>query len=206
MVEIAVIGGSGFSTFKKRGVLFLNRHGKNIPPHKINHKKNISFLKKKGIKIIIGINSVGSLKKKIKVGTIVIPNDYINLKNIHTYCDIKAKHITPGLDQGLRKKIIASAKKSKIKILPKATYIQTIGPRFETKAEVNMIKNFADIVGMTMANEATLAKELNIKYASICVVDNYANGIADKKISIKDIIKNQDKNRKKIIRLLGAVL
>ncbi|MFC1690644.1 MTAP family purine nucleoside phosphorylase [Nanoarchaeota archaeon] len=206
MPKIAIIGGSGFKDFKKKGVIFLKRHGKNIPPHKINHKKNISYLKKKGVKTIIGINSVGSLKRRIKPGSIVIPHDYINLKNIQTYYDLKAKHITPGLDEDLRGKIIKASKKIKLRTINRSVYIQTLGPRFETKAEINMIKKYADIVGMTLANEATLAKELGLKYACICSVDNYANGITKRKISEKDIKKAQKENKNKVKLLLDAVL
>lgn len=206
MPKIAVIGGSGLKQFKKKGIMFLQRHGKYTPPHRINHKRNILSLKKKGVKTIIGINSVGSLKKSIKPGCIVIPHDYINLRNIQTYYDIKAKHVTPCLSGYLRKRIINAAKKAKIKTINKGVYIQTIGPRLETKAEIGFIKDFADIVGMTMANEATLANELNIRYASICSVDNYAHGISKEKLSFKKIKENQKKNRKNIARLLSEII
>jgi len=58
------------------------------------------------------------------------------------------------------------------------TYVQTLGPRFETKAEVRYLAQLGDIVGMTGADEATLCKEAGLPYASICMVDNYANGAA----------------------------
>jgi 5'-methylthioadenosine phosphorylase len=217
MNKTAIIGGSGFKNFKKKGVVFLQRHaplnskylakdGKNKPPHKINHKKNMLSLKKRGVNTIIGICSVGSLKLKIKPGSIVVPHDYINIKNIQTYHDLKVKHITPSLDKVLRKKIIDAAQKNHLPIIKKGIYIQTIGPRLETKAEINMIKKFADIVGMTMGTEATLAQELGIKYAAICSVDNYANGIIKKPLSFKTIKKEQAKNRKKIMKLLDAIL
>ncbi|MBC8501260.1 MAG: MTAP family purine nucleoside phosphorylase [DPANN group archaeon] len=206
MGEIAIIGGSGFKDFEKQGVVFLQRHGKNIPPHKVDHKANLLSLKNKGVDTVIGICSVGSLKLGISPGSIVIPNDYINLKNIQTYHDLKAAHITPALNEELRQKIITAAKKISMTVVESGIYIQTIGPRLETKAEINMIKNYADIVGMTMANEATLAKELGIKYAAICSVDNYANGITKKRLTIEEIKKAQDKNKEKILRLLEAVL
>jgi len=126
MPKIAVIGGSGFSDFSKNEVIFLQRHGKDIPPHKINHKENILSLKKKGAEIIIGINSVGSLKKKIKPGSVVIPDDYINLKNIQTYYNIEVRHITPGLDEEIRKKIIAAACEINLKVVESGVYIQAI--------------------------------------------------------------------------------
>ena len=206
MPKIAVIGGSGFSDFNKQGVIFLQRHGKDIPPHKINHKENILLLKKKGAEIIIGINSVGSLKKEIKPGSVIIPDDYINLKDIQTYYDLEVRHITPGLDEEIRKKIIAAADEISLKVVESGIYIQAIGPRLETKAEINMIKNYADVVGMTMANEATLAKELGLKYASICSVDNYANGITEEQVTFEDIKTAQKENKEKIERLLNKLI
>ncbi|NQU98706.1 MTAP family purine nucleoside phosphorylase [Candidatus Woesearchaeota archaeon] len=205
MGEIAVIGGSGFKDFGKQGAVFLQRHGEGIPPHKIDHKANLLSLKEKGVDKVIGVCSVGSLKLDIPPGSIVIPHDYINLTNMQTYNDLEAVHITPSLDEELRNKIIEAAKKG-ISIVNKGVYIQTTGPRLETKAEINMIKNYADIVGMTMANEATLAKELGMKYAAICSVDNFANGLTDEEISIENVNKNQEKNKEKILKLLEAVL
>ena len=206
MSKIAIISGSIISNFKKKGVIFLNRHQGDKPPHKINHKNNILSLKKKGVETIIGVCSVGSLKKSIKPGSIVIPNDYINFFNIQTFYDNEIKHITPSLDENLRKKIIKTAKKAGIKIFNKGVYFQTIGPRLETKAEINMIKHYADIVGMTMANEADLAKELGVKYAAICSADNYANGISEEKLNFAEIKKMQKRNKAKIIKLINNLL
>ncbi len=59
------------------------------------------------------------------------------------------------------------------------TYVQTRGPRFETVAEIAALSRFADLVGMTLASEATLARELGMPFAAVCTVDNYANGLAD---------------------------
>ncbi len=206
MDKIAIIGGSGFKQFSREGVIFLERHGPGIPPHMVDHKKNVSDLKDSGVTAIIGICSVGSLKLNIEPGSIVIPHDYINLFGIQTYHDLKAVHITPGLDGDLRKKIIDAAESLGLDVVDKGVYIQTSGPRFETKAEIEMIKNFADIVGMTMANEATLAKEQGIKYACICSIDNYANGLADNEVKEEEVIEMQKKNKEKIIKLLEAVL
>jgi len=76
----------------------------------------------------------------------------------------------------------------------KGIYAQTKGPRFETKAEVKLLKDYADIVGMTLAKEATVAKELDLEYASICSIDNYANGVINKPLSYKVITQNVKEN------------
>ena len=56
-------------------------------------------------------------------------------------------------------------------------YWQTIGPRFETPAEIRLMAAHADLVGMTIASECVVAGELGLAYAAVCVVDNLANGI-----------------------------
>ncbi len=188
---------------KTNSIVFIPRHGfpAKIPPHKINHKANILALKKMGVKEIIGVNSVGSLKKEIKPGTIAVPNDYINLFNVQTFFDKEIKHITPALSAMLRKKLLNATKKLNINVLNKGVYFQSLGPRLETPAESRFASRIADFVGMTMASEATLAKELELEYAAICSVDNYANGIAGKAIH-SSIVKNASLNAEKIWQII----
>ena len=68
-----------------------------------------------------------------------------------------------------------------------------------------MLKNYGDIVGMTMASEATLAKEKQLQYANISTVDNYCNGIIDEEISFDKIKANQEKNYQNIIKIQQAL-
>lgn len=205
MEKIAIIGGSGFQDYNNKKVFFIKRHGNNTPPHKITHKTNLQSIKKANIKNVIGICSVGSLKLKITPGTILLPDDYINLHNIDTIHHKKAIHIVPSLDHELRERIIKAARKLKIKTINHGVYYQTSGPRFETKAEIKMISSFADVVGMTMSNEATLAQEMGLNYASICIVDNYANGIVS--ILNTDTWRDVQKNNFPIIaKLLDGLL
>jgi 5'-methylthioadenosine phosphorylase len=68
------------------------------------------------------------------------------------------------------------------------TYVQTRGPRIETIAEVKTLAKFADIVGMTVASEATLACELEMEFAALCMVDNYANGLGTEVLSFGHIV------------------
>jgi 5'-methylthioadenosine phosphorylase len=185
-------------------IAFVPRHGKesNIPPHMVNHKANLSAFKEKGIQRVIGINSAGSLNYEIMPPAIMIPHDYIGLWDIATFHDHKTVHIVPGLDEELRQDILSFAEIYELGALDSGIYIQTSGPRLETKAEVRMLSKFADIVGMTLANEATLAKELGLKYASICSVDNYAHGITDEPFTNDMILENAKVNSQGIAEFL----
>jgi 5'-methylthioadenosine phosphorylase len=86
------------------------------------------------------------------------------------------------------------------------TYVQTIGPRLETRAEIKILKRFGDIVGMTLASEATLAMELNIPYASICSVDNYCHGISRTQLTMEELVTNVSKNVRTIENILTAFI
>lgn len=193
---------------KSGDAVFIPRHGKNnnIPPHMINYRANVMALKDFEVEKIIAISSAGSLKRDITPGSILIPDDYMNLWNIQSYHDNEIVHITPGLDEELRKIIIQTAKKLNIGITEKGIYFQASGPRLETRSEINLIKDYADVIGMTMASEATLAKELGLGYASICSVDNYCHGIIDEELDFRKVVEMASNGRGDLIRLLTAVI
>ncbi len=166
---------------KKKEVVFLQRHGKkkNIPPHKINHKANILALKNLGVTKIYSFSSTGSLNLELGPGSMVVPRDYIDLWSCTNLYDDRVLHITPEISEKLRKELIESASKAGIEVYDAGVYLQTRGPRLETRAEINMLKNFGDLVGMTFGSECTIANELGIPIANLSSVDNYANGLVD---------------------------
>lgn len=175
--------------------IILNRHGidKDIPPHRINYSANLAAIKSLGIEKVVALNSCGSLHKEIKPGVFIVPDDYINF-DVSTIFNNRIKHIIPGFNAPLRKICVQILKELNLNFKSEGIYVQTRGPRFETKAEVNLLKDYADIVGMTLSSEATIAKELGLKYASICCVDNYANGVVSRPLSYEIITKNAEKN------------
>jgi 5'-methylthioadenosine phosphorylase len=156
--------------------------------------------------MIIGVNSVGSLKPEIPPKTLVIPHDYINLWGVQTLFDDEIRHITPGLNEDLRQLILTVAKKRKIEVTGEGIYIQTRGPRLETRAEIHLLRNFGEVVGMTMGNEATLSEELSIPYASICSVDNYCHGISETPLTAEEILRNARTNMEKVKSLVLAII
>ena len=177
-------------------VAFLPRHGQDhrIPPHKLNHRANVWALKEIGVTHILGTSSTGSLKKTIRPGTFVVPHDFVGFWNIPTYHDDRVVHATPSLDDSLRSAFIAAAKDARASAKPRGIYVQTTGPRLETQAEIAFFKTMGDVVGMTMASEATLASEVGIPYASLCTVDNFAHGIVDEPLSFERIRETQRAN------------
>lgn len=189
-------------------VAFLARHGKDhgIPPHRVNHRANVWALKELGVQRVLGASSVGALRKEIRPGTLAVPHDYLSPWDVPTFYDDRVVHATPALDEGMRNEVIRTAKDARVPVRARAVYAQTRGPRLETKAEVRMLAAFADVVGMTMASEATLAAELGIAYASVCTVDNYANGIAEKPLTYEAIVRTQKENLGTLAGLLEAVV
>ena len=188
-------------------MVFILRHGHDpaeyILPHRINHRANLQALKDLGVTEVIGINSTGSLKKDLCPGMIVIPDDFITLAATPTIHQDKAVHITPSLNEPVRQKLIAAAKQGNMNVVEKGTYWQVTGPRLETRAEIRMMGNFADVVGMTMANEAVIALEMGLPYASACSIDNFGNGLMEKPLGMEEIIAGTRKNADLMIRLLA---
>ncbi|MEN6638463.1 MAG: MTAP family purine nucleoside phosphorylase [Smithella sp.] len=187
-------------------MVFILRHGDDpaeyILPHRINHHANLQTLKDLGVTEVIGINSTGSLKKDIRPGMVIIPDDFITLTATPSIHQNKAVHITPSLDESVRRKLITAARDCSLDIVEEGTYWQVTGPRLETRAEIRMMGNFADVVGMTMAHEAVAALELGLPYASACSIDNFGNGLVETPLSMEEIIAGTRKNADMMMRLL----
>jgi 5'-methylthioinosine phosphorylase len=195
--------------FANQNIYYLPRHGRenNIPAHNINYRANIWALQKQNIKHIFAINTTGGIN--INPLSVVVPNQIIdytyNRKN--TFFDNKIHHVdfSYPFSQTLRKKILISNKE--IITQKSSTIAVTNGPRLETAAEVLKFKNDGcHIVGMTTMPEAVLAREIKIKYATIAIVVNYAAGIANKSIDIKEVKINNKKATKIISKILFNTL
>jgi|Deesub1362A_J573_1020465.scaffolds.fasta_scaffold00082_59 5'-methylthioadenosine phosphorylase len=184
----------------------LMRHGTNqeIPPHRVNHKANIWALKMMGVEKVVSINSTGSLKEEIKPNSILIPHDFVCFWDVPTFYEDRVHHALPEIDEEMRKRLIESANGIG-NVYENGVYVQTKGPRLETKAEVRVLSTFGDVVGMTFASEATLCSEVGIPIASICSVDNYAHGIKGR-ITMDEIFKSAKTNQQKILSVLNKYI
>lgn len=186
--------------------VFILRHGYDpseyILPHRINHHANFQALKDFGVTEVVGINSTGSLKKDLCPGMLIIPDDFITFTATPTIHHNKSVHITPSLNESVRRRLIAAARDCKLDVVEKGIYWQVTGPRLETRAEIRMMANFADVVGMTMANESVIALEMDLPYASACSIDNFGNGLVEKPLGMEEIIAGTRKNADMMMRLL----
>ncbi len=195
--------------FSGKDAILLLRHGsrKKIPPHRINHRANIYALQNE-VDEIVGVSSAGALRNDIPVPSISVPTDYVSLWNAITFYDESVKHVTPGLSPNLRKGLIkaASCVDSTGLIRSDDVYVQTLGPRLETQAEVKLLSRFGDLVGMTMASEATLAKEVDVGYASLVTIDNYGHGVGPESIRYEDIVNTARDNWMNVTDILKAFL
>jgi 5'-methylthioadenosine phosphorylase len=172
------------STLGNHEVFFLQRHGEsaNLPPHRVNHLGNIHALSVSHVSCIISVGTVGSMKKTIHPGDLVIPHDFIDATKSRpmTFFDDQRVHVdmTEPFCPSLRQHILNNCKKLRdVTVHDKGVYLVTEGPRLETVAEIQLYAMVADIVGMTLAPEVILAREKGICFASLCLVCNMAAGL-----------------------------
>lgn len=205
-----------FGVLNGKEIVFLPRHGNPhvIPPHRINYRANIWALKENGIKNIISVNAVGGITKEMHPGRLVIPEQIIDYTSSrkHTYFEENIDEVihvdfTYPYSEKLRKHLIEAGRKTKLKIHAGGTYGATQGPRLETAAEIGrMEKDGCDLVGMTGMPEAALARELELDYASISVVVNWAAGKSEGEITMKVIEKNLNSGVEQACQLLEAAI
>jgi 5'-methylthioadenosine phosphorylase len=170
----------------KESFLFLSRHGEKgyskTAPY-VNYRANIYALKEQGVKQIVSWSGPGAINARYNIGQYVVIDDLIDETKNREYTFFENKGIgfirqSPVFCPDLRQCIIDTMKSLKFHYGGHGTYVCTQGPRLETPAEIRKYSSFgADLVGMTLVPEVFLAKELEMCYASICYVTNYAEGI-----------------------------
>lgn len=202
--------------FGSTAVIYLARHGKKhaLSPGRINYKANIYALYQLGIKRIFATSVSGSLNVKWPPGTLVVLDQFINFtcgRDDSFYpLNEKVAHVdvTNPYCPTIRRQFIESAARFHIDIHPRATYACTNGPRFESSAEIEMIRRLGgELVGQTNYPECVLARELSICYASIGVVSNFAAGIQSRELTAKEVSENIVNCREKIEKIfLDAIV
>ncbi len=161
------------------GFVFLRRHGHDRyrPPHRVTHHAHALAFEALGVRRAVGLCSVGALDASLEPGTAVVPDDYLSFHAPPSFAEDERLHVVPALDEGLRRLLLDAARATGGTVQDGGVYAETRGPRFETRAEVRLLADYAHVIGMTAASEATLFQERGLSYAMLGLVDNLANGI-----------------------------
>lgn len=194
-------------------IAFLPRHGRHhsILPTELNNKANIYAMKTLGVKKLISLSAVGSLKEEIKPGDFVIPDqlfDRTKLRENTFFGNGIVAHVAfadPYCNL-LSDNIYAHANKLDIKTHLGGTYICIEGPQFSTKAESNFYRTLnADIIGMTNLQEAKLAREAEMCFSTVALVTDY-DVWKDEEVTVDMVLKTMKKNSINAKKLLSYVL
>ena len=169
------------TTHNNKEVYFLPRHGRGhaISPSKINFRANIDALKQLGVTDIVSVSAVGSLKENLKPGMFVIVDQFIDrtFARHKTFFDEDiVAHVSMAYptSKGLMNTCEEAIKKEKIEYQKGGTYVVMEGPQFSTLAESNLYRSWnADVIGMTNMPEEKLAREAEIRYASVSMVTDF---------------------------------
>lgn len=172
----------------------LPRHGPGhgTPPHRINYRANIAGLHRLGVSKVIATSAVGSMNPDIGVGEIGLLGQFIDFTKCRasTFFDDEVSHVdmTSPYSEVLNSVLKRAGAELGIRLHAGLVYACTEGPRFETPAEVRMLRMLgADVVGMTGVPEVVLANELGLEYASVVIVTNWAAGMQGA-VSHEDVV------------------
>ncbi len=169
------------TVYNNKEVFFLPRHGRGhfISPSKINFRANIDALKQLGVTDLLSVSAVGSLKENLPPGKFVIVDQFIDRtfsRNKTFFDDEIVVHVSMAhpTSNGLMNACEQAIKKENIPYQRGGTYVVMEGPQFSTLAESNLYRTWkADVIGMTNMPEAKLAREAEIRYASVSMVTDY---------------------------------
>ncbi len=175
-------------------------------PHDVRHAAIAEALAALGVTRVLGVASVGSLSARLPPGTVCVPHDYFNLWGVRSGLPDERAHIAPCYDEDTRSLVKAVVAEQTGMQPCDGVYVQTRGPRFETKAEVKFLATLGEVVGMTGADEATHMQERGLRYGALCMVDNWGNGVSpDFELSLEAFRQLVKDNEDTVQRLVAAV-
>lgn len=162
-------------------MVFLPRHGRGhrIPPSAINFRANIWGLKKLGVDRILSVSAVGSMREEIAPGDFVVIDQFIDRTRhrADTFFDqdvVAHVMFADPVCEPLRKVLVDAAREVGVKVHDGGTYVCMEGPQFSTRAESKLYRTWGvDVIGMTNLQEAKLAREAEISYATVAMATDY---------------------------------
>jgi len=203
------------TSYNNKEIYFLPRHGRGhqISPSKINFRANIDALKQLGVTDIVSVSAVGSLKEDLPPGKFVIVDQFIDrtfARNKTFFDDEIVAHVSMAhpTSNGLMNSCEEAIKKEKIEYERGGTYIVMEGPQFSTLAESNLYRSWnADVIGMTNMPEAKLAREAEIRYASVSMVTDFDCWHPDhENVDVQQVIKVLLRNSEKAKKMIKNII
>jgi 5'-methylthioadenosine phosphorylase len=171
-----------------REVAFLPRHGLDhqFPPHRVNYRANLWAMHHLGVRRILGPCAAGSLQPHVHPGDVVVCDQLVDRtggREATFYDGPQVHHLAfadPYCDD-LRRVALAAAEAQGVNAVDGGTVVVVNGPRFSTRAESRWYRaQGADVINMTQAPEAALARELGLCYATLALVTDYDTGVEDR--------------------------
>jgi 5'-methylthioadenosine phosphorylase len=168
-------------TLEGKRVAFLARHGRGhrILPGEINYRANIYAMKLLGVERIISVSAVGSLQEELRPGEFLVPDQFVDRtrQRVSTFFgEGLVAHVSfahPTCAQ-VSAALADASVHCGVKVHRRGTYICMEGPQFSTLAEANMHRQLHfEVVGMTNATEAKLAREAELCYSTIAMITDY---------------------------------
>lgn len=194
-------------------VVLLSRHGKKhqFPPSAINYRANIYSLKEQGVTHILATSACGSLREEIHRGDLVIVDQFLDFTKsrkmtFYESFEDGARHtpMAEPFSPDLRRLLIKTGRELGYAIHEKGTVVTIEGPRFSTRAESHLFRQWgADVVNMTLATEVILANEIGIPYAAAAMSTDYDCWKSDEEgVTWDAILEIFEKNVKKVLTLI----
>ena len=187
--------------------LFLSRHGENdysLTAPFVNYRANIYALKEMGVRRIVSWSGPGIINTAFKPGDFVIPHDLIDetrnrestfFKNAGVGFIRQSEPFCPEVRQVLHDAVHSLG----VGHHERAVYACTQGPRLETPAEIRKLRLLgADLVGMTLIPETFLARELEMCYASVCYLTNFAEGVTPRKFQTGQLFEGMQTDSERV--------
>ena len=202
------------TNYNNKEVYFLPRHGRGhfISPSNINFRANIDALKQLGVTDIVSVSAVGSLREDLPPGKFVIVDQFIDrtFARIKTFFDDEiVAHVSMAhpTSNGLMNACEEAIKKSDIDYQRNGTYVVMEGPQFSTLAESKLYRSWkADVIGMTNMPEAKLAREAEIRYASVSMVTDYDCWRPGDHVTPEKVMKTMETNVKTAKKLILDII
>ena len=194
--------------------LFLNRHGDGhtLLPHEINYRANAWLLREAGADAVVAVFAVGGIARSLKNGDFVLPAQIIDYTwgREHTFssgADLRHADFTEPFTASQRHRLAEAAAQVGVALREGGVYGCTQGPRLETAAEIDrMERDGCTVVGMTAMPEASLARELGLPYAGLCLIVNPAAGRGAEVIEVDDMRAVVRTAQPRLLRVLAAFL